>query len=82
MDLIKQFDISVGEYKGETVTMRTIVCGKKTPEKPQLVLLHGYAGSGPLFYKMIKTLTFRFQLILVDLIGMGGSSRPNDFHVS
>ena len=74
-------DIPVGEFEGEKLTMRTLVCGKKDSEKPRLVLLHGYAGSGPLFYKAIRKLISRFQLILVDLIGMGGSSRPKDFDV-
>jgi len=43
------------------------------------VLLHGYGGSSALFYPIHKALAKRFNLILVDIIGMGGSSRPTDF---
>jgi pimeloyl-ACP methyl ester carboxylesterase len=40
------------------------------------VLVHGYGGSGVIFYKMMKSLSDYFHLILIDVIGMGGSSRP------
>lgn len=45
-------------------------------EKPTLVLMHGYGGSGVVFWKIMKPLIEHFYLILVDVIGMGGSSRP------
>ena len=41
-----------------------------------LVILHGYGGSGILFWKMIKELTDHYDLYLIDILGMGGSSRP------
>jgi len=39
------------------------------------VLVHGYGGSGILFYKIIKDLAVHFHVILIDIIGMGSSSR-------
>lgn len=30
-----------------------------------------------MFYKIMKPLAEKFHLILIDVIGMGGSSRPN-----
>ncbi len=39
-------------------------------------MIHGYGGSGLIFYKIIKELAAYFDLILVDIIGMGASSRP------
>ena len=48
-------------------------------KKPVLVLIHGYGGGGALFYKVIKPLTEYFHLILIDIIGMGGSSRPDNY---
>ena len=54
--------------------MTTIVAGD--PNKQTLVLVHGYGGSGTLFYKVIKGLTENFYVIVIDLIGMGSSSRP------
>ena len=41
------------------------------------MLTHGYNGSVTLFYKSIKSLSEKFYLILFDIIGMGGSSRPD-----
>ena len=46
------------------------------PNKETLVLVHGFAGSGALFYKAFKGLAEHFYVITFDLIGMGTSSRP------
>ena len=43
------------------------------------MLVHGYAGSGTLFYKIMKKLSEKFILILIDILGMGGSARPDDY---
>ena len=45
-------------------------------EGPVLVLVHGYGASGLIFYKILKALSEKFNLILIDIIGMGASSRP------
>ena len=52
----------------------TIIAGN--PEKPTMVLVHGYGGSGTLFYNVLKGLAENFHVIVIDLIGMGSSSRP------
>ena len=44
--------------------------------KPVLILIHGYAGSAALFYKVMKALADHFYVIMFDIIGMGSSSRP------
>ncbi len=41
-----------------------------------LVLVHGYGGSALMFYKMMKPLSEHFHLIMIDVLGFGGSSRP------
>jgi pimeloyl-ACP methyl ester carboxylesterase len=41
-----------------------------------MVMVHGYGGSGIMFWKIIKPIAERYHLILVDILGMGGSSRP------
>ena len=46
--------------------------------KPHIVIVHGYGGSGMIFFKMFKQLAEKFHVYLVDLLGMGRSSR-NDF---
>ena len=40
------------------------------------MLVHGYGGSGLIFYKIIKALASHFDVYLLDIIGMGASSRP------
>lgn len=52
-----------------------LICGD--PKNPPLVLLHGYGGSGLIFYKIIKDLASKHYLYIVDHLGMGRSSRPN-----
>ena len=67
----------VAYYENLPIYMWTLVCGN--PDKPKLVLVHGYGGSSAFFFKIIKDLCEHFCLILVDVIGMGGSSWPEDF---
>lgn len=54
--------------------MTTIIAGD--PSKPTLLLVHGFAGSGSLYYKVMAGLAENFHLIVIDLVGMGSSSRP------
>ena len=78
-ELIEQREVKVGEYKGEDVNIHTILCGDKSEGKPVLVMMHGYGGSGALFFKCLKKLCEKFFVILIDIIGMGGSSRPDNY---
>jgi abhydrolase domain-containing protein 5 len=41
-----------------------------------MVMIHGYGGASVVFYRIIKALSEHFHLYLLDIIGMGGSSRP------
>ena len=69
------------------MAVRTIiVCSKdiledqqKCKTVPILLFVHGYCGSGALFYKMFKQMAKKSCLVLVDLVGMGGSDHPQDF---
>lgn len=45
-------------------------------DNQKLVLVHGFGGSSIIFYKLMKALSEKYHLIMVDIIGMGGSSRP------
>ncbi len=40
------------------------------------MLVHGYGGSSLMFYKIMKPLKERYRLIMIDIVGMGASSRP------
>ena len=80
-------DVPSGKYQGQIIYQRTILVAecyfdssKQFGQKEILVLLHGYGGSGALFFPIIKALSEKFDLVLLDIIGMGGSSRPNDFN--
>lgn len=77
MSEVRTAKVKVKEFEGKDVYINTNICG--SIEKPFLVLVHGYASSGPLYFKVIKKLTEHFCVIMMDLIGMGGSSRPNDY---
>jgi pimeloyl-ACP methyl ester carboxylesterase len=50
----------------------------KGENRPKCVLVHGYGGSGAIFYKIMKDIIEAgIHLILIDIIGMGSSSRPD-----
>ena len=66
----------IGTYKGQNDYIRTNIFGDQT--KPVLVLMHGYGGSGALFYRILKSLSEHFCVITIDIPGMGASARPND----
>jgi abhydrolase domain-containing protein 6 len=40
--------------------------------------MHGYGGSGALFFRIFKSLIEHFCVITIDIPGMGASARPND----
>ena len=39
-------------------------------------MTHGFGAACLLFYKVIKGLSNNFHLILIDILGLGASSRP------
>lgn len=55
-----------------------LYCGN--PTLPPLILLHGYCGASMIFYKLLKRLSEKYYIIMIDLLGMGRSSRPRFFH--
>ena len=42
-------------------------------------MVHGFGSAAAMWYKVIKKLCEKFSVYLIDLIGMGGSSRPLDY---
>jgi pimeloyl-ACP methyl ester carboxylesterase len=69
---VKDFKISNIIIDDQGNYIHTIEVGDK--KNQTLVLLHGYGGSGIIFWKIIKELASKYYLILVDIIGMGASS--------
>jgi len=49
-----------------------------TKERDVLVMIHGFGGSGLIFYRILAHLHKEFKIYLIDLPGMGRSSR-HDF---
>lgn len=39
-------------------------------------MIHGFGGGGAIFCRMIPYLRNYFEVILIDLLGMGASGRP------
>ena len=43
------------------------------------MFVHGFCGSGALFYRLWEYLIDHLTMVFVDLPGMGGSEHPNDY---
>lgn len=71
---IKQEDIHLSENDPEDYLH--IVRITSDPKLPIMVLLHGYGGGSAVFLRLASGLQSKFNLILVDLLGMGASGRP------
>jgi pimeloyl-ACP methyl ester carboxylesterase len=54
----------------------TYEIGEKSDEKPTIVLVHGYGGSGLIFYRLYTQLYEHYHVVFLDLLGMGRSARP------
>jgi pimeloyl-ACP methyl ester carboxylesterase len=77
MKEIKIKNIDVGTHDEKTVKMNTIIVGDWT--QPKIVFIHGFGMSNTLFYKIFAPLKKHYCLILIDMIGCGASSRPENF---
>ena len=75
---VNQIKISKVKYDedkdGNPLFINTIETG--SPDLPTCVLIHGYGGSGALFYKTLAGLAPHFRTLCIDIVGMGASSRP------
>jgi pimeloyl-ACP methyl ester carboxylesterase len=70
---IKDIDIN---YHGNN-HIHTIICIRDDQRlKPSILFIHGYQGTGVLFYKLFKDFVDQFNVYCIDMIGMGLSSRP------
>lgn len=68
------FDIKNIPIDDQGNYIRTIRVGDTSKET--FVLVHGYGGSGVMYWKTMKLISEKFNLYLIDILGMGGSSRP------
>jgi pimeloyl-ACP methyl ester carboxylesterase len=72
-------DVNIGQWGKEEVSLRTIICGDQS--LPKIVWVHGYCSSGALFYKLIPSFAKKYCIILIDILGMGGSSRVKMYNL-
>lgn len=68
-------DITLKNEDEDEQWIHTLVYGRN-PEKPKLVLVHGFAASSLSYYKMIGPLSKKYEVYAIDLPGMGLSSKP------
>ena len=71
---IKSGDLFVSD--DEFIHYTTISECERTPNNV-LVMIHGFGGFNAIFFKLIGFLAAHFYIIMLDLPGMGFSSRPN-----
>ena len=64
----------VQEEKG-TPSKYDLFLDEFAEEKPTLVLIHGFGAGGAMFFPSLKPLLDQFRIVLVDLLGFGGSTR-------
>ncbi len=56
--------------------------GRSEPNKPSLILLHGFGYSLESWQQLAPLLATRFHVITLDLVGFGLSSKPSDYDYS
>eukprot|EP00743_Colponemidia_sp_Colp-15_P009548 GILK01010444.1.p1 GENE.GILK01010444.1~~GILK01010444.1.p1 ORF type:complete len:329 (-),score=64.04 GILK01010444.1:160-1146(-) len=60
------------DRKGRDVYINTIIAGQGKP----FVLVHGFGAGVAFFFKNLKMLSSEFTVYVIDMLGMGRSSRP------
>ena len=63
------------EWRGNKVYY--VCAGEKQPNKPPLLLVHGFGASTDHWRKNIAQLQEKFQVYAIDLLGFGRSAKPN-----
>ena len=74
--------VGVEEDSKQPIYVRTVISGKWIEGRKTLIHCHGFGGSAAMNFKVFQDLSEDFNKISFDIIGMGGSSRPNDFLTS
>lgn len=76
-DDIVQEDINLDGKRGSPNYIHQVTVKPKEHGLPKIVMIHGFGGGGAVFFKMIHHLSRFFEVITVDLLGMGASGRPD-----
>lgn len=80
---IEQFIVQNIQVSEQGDYIRTYEVGMPLDEqkKQVLIMIHGYGAQSIIFWKVMKPLAEKYHLILVDILGMGASSRP-EFNIT
>ena len=74
---IEQKDIYLdGDENGQNFIHYVTVKGKREGLQ-KVVMIHGYGGGGGVFTKMTEHMQQYYEVITMDLLGMGASGRPD-----
>ena len=80
---IKQEDVNLDGKQGSQNFIHSVSFKSKVQNAKKLVMIHGFGGGAAVFMRMIPYLQDYFEVIALDLLGMGSSGRPdlkiNDF---
>ncbi len=63
------------QWRGHSIYY--VRAGKRQPEKPPLLLIHGFGASTDHWRKNLAELKQEFQVWAIDLLGFGRSAKPN-----
>ena len=72
----KSYKVYIDNEEENKLYIWTYEVGQRDQGKPTILLVHGYGGSGMIFYRLFKKLSERYHLVMIDLLGMGRSARP------
>ena len=72
----KSYKIDIYEESEQPSYIWTYEIGNKNQGKETILLVHGYGGSGMIFYLLLKELSEKYHVVMMDLLGMGRSARP------
>lgn len=77
--------IPVEDFEGNTAFIRTLTLSNeswKDTKLPILVIIHGFGSSSAQYYMCFREFRKHFYVILIDNIGTGLSSKPEDYKKS
>ena len=73
-DKAKLFNVPI-EFRGTSQFIRTMLL-EDSDSDDDLLVVHGFGGSWVTFYPLLPMLAKHYRVWTIDLLGMGGSSRP------
>jgi len=73
---IIQEDIYLDGKVGSQNFIHAVTCKSKIENAKKIVMIHGFGGGAAVFMRMVPLLQENYEVISIDLLGMGASGRP------